>query len=150
MKTLYTDASFDYHSTDATDEKIVRGKIAIADGLTFKRVENVIVGKVPALKQYINILELTAIARAVEIASEGEDREQLAIYSDSQVAIAWASSGKVNPKVSTEAHKNALEYLKKAKLEFGGVITFNFVPRDKNPAGWLLERQLEIESPHAI
>ena len=150
MKTLYTDASFDYHSTDATDEKIIRGKIAIADGLAFKRVEKVVIGKVPVLKQYINILELTAIARAVEIASEGEDKAQLAIYSDSKVAVSWASRGRVNPKVKTAAHESALEYLKKARLAFGGLVTFNFVPREKNPAGWILERQLEIEAPHAI
>ena len=151
MKTLYTDASFDYHHTTKTTESFVRGKIAVADGNGFARIEKVIVGKVPELKQYINILELTAVARAVELASLEETKAQsLAVYTDSKTAMIWARNGKIKADVSTEAHANALEYLRKARIQFGGIVTFNFIGRDENPAGKLLEAELEREAPHAI
>lgn len=151
MKTLYCDASFDWKHTDTTTENIVRGKIAVSDGKDFHKVDKVAIGKVPELKQYINILELTAIARAVELMCDIPDKDgSLRIFTDSRVAMIWASSGKVSPKVSTDAHTNALEYLKKARVLFGGIITFHHVPRENNPAGWLLEAELEKERPHAI
>jgi len=150
MKTLYCDASYDYRHTEETTEPIVRGKIAIS-GEGINAVEKVAIGKVPILKQYINILELVAIARAIEKASESEWQDNsLQIFTDSEVAKGWAKAGNVSPKVKTPAHEHALEYLKKARLLFGGVITFNFIPRDKNPAGKLLELELEKEKPHTI
>ena len=151
MKTLYTDASFDWNHTQATKEPIVRGKIAISDGNSFERIDKVAIGKVEGLKQYINVLELTAVARAVELASEMNPKdESLSIYTDSQVAMYWARAGKIKASVATEAHDNALEYLRKARIQFGGIITFNYIPRDQNPAGKLLEIELEKESPHTI
>ena len=150
MKTLYTDASFDWTSTKKTEENVVRGKIAIA-GEGFERIEKVVVGKVEGLKQYINIFELIAVARAVELASEEKPKEEsLVVYTDSTTAKVWASKGAVNPKSATEAHDNAIEYLRKSRIQFGGIITFNFIPRDDNPAGKLLEAELEKESPHSI
>lgn len=149
MKTLYCDASFDWTHTDKTEEPFVRGKIGISDGKNFHRVEKVIVGKVPGLKQYINILELTALARAVEIAADFVDKDgSLRLYTDSKVAMIWASTGRVAPKVCTEAHTNALQYLKDAKKLHGGIITFFHVLRDNNPAGHLLAKELEREKPH--
>jgi len=149
MKHLYTDASFDHRSTNQSIEPFVRGKIAIAgDGLEI--VEKVCVGKVPKLKQYINVLELIAIARAVEIAGQRKLGSSLKVTTDSKTAMIWASNGKVNPDVQTEAHLNALEYLKKSKAEFGGIVTFYHIQRDWNPAGKLLEAELERERPHAI
>lgn len=150
MKTLYTDASFDHNSTNRTKENVVRGKICVA-GEGFEKVEKVAIGKVPNLQQYINIYELTAIARAIELACafSAEDN-MLAVYSDSKVAVIWAGKGSVNPKVSTLAHENALEYLRQARIKHGGVITFHHVPREHNPAGFLLEKELEREPPHTI
>jgi hypothetical protein len=149
MKTLYTDASFDWTHTDNTTENIVRGKIAVSDGKGFERIDKVAVGKVDGLKQYINVLELTAIARAVELASLMEDKpDSLAIYTDSRTAMIWAGSGKI--KKCSLAHQGALDYLKKARLQFGGIVTFNFVPREGNPAGAILELELEKEKPHTI
>lgn len=151
MKTLYTDASFDYHHTARTADNFVRGKIAVADGNGFARIEKVIVGKVPKLQQYINVLELTAVARAVELASLDKEKvDSLAVYTDSKTAMYWARAGKIKAKVSTQAHENALEYLRKARIQFGGIVTFHFVPRDDNPAGHLLEEELEREAPHAV
>jgi hypothetical protein len=148
MKTLYTDASFDYHHTTETDEPFVRGKIAIS-GEGISAVEKVAIGKVPNLQQYINILELVAIARAVELASQKEWQDNsLQIFTDSQVARGWASRGEIKSAVLTDAHINALQYLKTTRLAFGGIITFNYVPRDNNPAGHLLEAELEKEKPH--
>lgn len=151
MKTLYCDASFDWKHTDATTENIVRGKIAISDGKNFHRVDKVAIGKVDGLKQYINILELTALARAVELACEMPDKDgSLQLYADSKVAMIWARSGKVSHKVMSEAHDNALQYLRNARKLFGGIVTFYHIPRNENPAGWLLEAELEKEKPHTI
>jgi len=148
MKILYSDASFDYRHTDTTEETIVRGKIAVS-GEDISTIDKVAVGKVPELKQYINILELVAIARAIELASEKQWQDNsLQILTDSKTAMYWARAGKIKPAVKTEAHENALEYLKKARLLFGGVITFNFVPREMNLAGHLLEIELEKSKPH--
>lgn len=66
MKKLYCDASFDWTTTEEA-ENVVRGKIAVV-GEELRIVEKVAVGKVEGLKQYINILELVALARAIEIA----------------------------------------------------------------------------------
>ncbi|MEX2053052.1 MAG: hypothetical protein WD898_02385 [Candidatus Paceibacterota bacterium] len=150
MKTLYTDASFDYRHTDETTEHLVRGKIAVSgEGLSL--IDKVAIGKVPELRQYINILELVAIARAIELASTKEWQDaELKIITDSQVAKGWASKGKISPKVVTAAHTNALEYLAKAKKLFGGTINFFFTPRDNNPAGHLLAVELEKSKPHDI
>lgn len=151
MKVLYTDASFDSAHTAQTTEPFVRGKIAVSDGKEFQRVERVAVGKVPNLQQYINILELTAVARAVELACDMTDCDGfLHVYTDSMVAKAWATNGKVNPKVSTEAHVSALEYLRQARIKFGGGVTFYHILRDGNPAGWLLAKELKREAPHTI
>ena len=64
MKTLYCDASFDWTHTTTTEEPIVRGKIAIS-GEGLNTIEKVAIGKVPDLRQYINILELVALAPRV-------------------------------------------------------------------------------------
>lgn len=151
MKTLYTDGSFDWTFTNKTTESVVRGKIAISDGKGFNRVEKIAIGKVQMLKQYINIIELTAIARAIELASEiGDEDKSLEIFTDSNVAMFWARAGQIRHKVCTLAHQNALDYLKKARLNFGGIITFNTIPREQNLAGFLLAKELEREAPHAI
>lgn len=150
MNKLYTDASFDWNHTDKTKETVVRGKIAVSDGNGFERVDKVAVGKVNGLKQYINILELTALARAIELAIENNFEGTLSLWSDSRVAVSWAHSGRINPKVSTLAHATALDYLKGAIQKYNGDIQFNFIPRDANPAGHLLEDELEKEKPHAL
>lgn len=151
MKTIFTDASFDWHFTNSTEENIVRGKIAIADGNSFARIEKVAIGKVDGLQQYINILELTAIARAVELACDMKiEDSSLSIYTDSQTAMFWARNGIKNKSLITEAHTSALEYLKRVRVQFGGIITFNFIHRDENPAGLLLAEELEREKPHEL
>lgn len=150
MTKLYTDASFDWNHTGTTKENFVRGKIAVSDGNGFNRVDKVAIGKVEGLKQYINILELTAIARAVELAIENHFEGILSIWSDSQVAVGWAHHGRINPKVETEAHRNAMEYLRKAMEKYGEV-EFNFVPREQNPAGHLLQAELDNgNKPHDL
>jgi hypothetical protein len=149
MTKLYCDASFDWNSTEKTTEPVVRGKVAITDGADFKKVEKVAIGKVEGLKQYINILELFAIGRAIELAILNKFEGILSVWSDSQVAIGWAKSGRINPKVNTEAHRTALEFVVAAHEKFGQ-IEFNYVRREHNPAGKLLEEELEKESPHAL
>lgn len=145
-KIIYTDAGYTWQNTDSTPEGgIIKGRICVADGEEFERVEIVGIGKVPVLKQYINIFELTAIARAIEIAIEKGWVGSLAIYTDSKVAMIWASSGKVSQKVETDAHRNALEYLRTARKNYVGIVTYNHVGRDRNPAGKRLERELEKE-----
>lgn len=143
MKKLYTDAGYTWQNTDKTEEgKPIMGRICVADDEGFSRIEMVGVGKVPVLKQYINIFELVAIARAIEIAIEKGWTGSLAIYTDSKVAMIWASHG-VGKKVETEAHKNAHEYLRTARKNYIGLISYNHVPRDYNPAGKILEVELE-------
>ena len=138
---LYTDASFNWKTTEQSEENVVRGKIAIHDDNNFKRIENVVVGKVPQLRQYNNVFELIAIARAVELASEENPKaESLSIYTDSKTAMYWARAGKIKKaSVLTEAHASALEYLRQARAQFGGNIKFNFIPREQNLAGFLLQ-----------
>lgn len=151
MRKLYTDSSFDWNITMATKEDVVRGKIAIADERGYKKIEKVAIGKVPGLKQYNNILELTAIARAVELASEEKPKaEELTIYTDSQVAMYWARNKKMNPKIITDAHQSAIEYLRHVCRLFEGKINFEFVFRNQNYAGMLLEVELLKEAPHTI
>jgi hypothetical protein len=149
MTKLYTDASFDWTHTEKTTENVVRGKIAITDADKFEHVDKVAIGKVPELKQYINVFELTAIARAVELAIENNFEGILSIWSDSQVAVGWAKKGEINPNVKTEAHRSALEYLVAQTKAYRnknmayGEIQFNFIPREKNPAGYLLQNELD-------
>jgi len=147
---LYTDSSFDWKSTNQTKENVVRGKIAISDGKDYNVVEKVAIGKVPKLKQYNNILELFAIGRAIEIAIEKDFEGILSLWSDSRVALAWAHNGKINPKVFTLAHKEALEYVLLMEEEYKGEVQFNHVKRDRNYAGHLLEKELKRERPHAV
>lgn len=63
-KTLYTDGSFNWKHGRDTTENVVRGKICVTDGQHFTKIENVAIGKIEGLMQYINILEFFAIARA--------------------------------------------------------------------------------------
>ena len=130
------------------------GKIAISDGASFHRVEKVVVGKVEGLQQYINVLELTAVARAVELAVEHFKDEcdgSLEIHTDSMTAMYWAQAGGIKKKgIRTVAHDGALEYLRMARLLFGGISTFHHIPREKNPAGHLLAAELLKESPHTV
>lgn len=149
MKTLFTDASFDYHSTNKTKDNIVRGKIAISDGKDFKLIEKVAMGKVENLQQYINVFELIAIARAIEVACNMEGEKSLSIHTDSQVALTWAIKGDIKAGIKTLAHVSALNYLRRTKIQYGGIVTISFVPRESNPAGHLLEKELEREAPHA-
>ena len=142
VKTLYTDAGYRFQDTDLHPDHVI-GRICVADTEGFEQVEMVKIGKVPVLKQYINLLELIAIARAIEIAIEKGWVGSLAIHTDSQVAMIWASSGKVSKKVETVAHTSALEYLKKIRRNYIGIVTYNQVPRDYNPAGKRLEKELE-------
>lgn len=152
MQILYTDASFDWTSTEATKENVVRGKIAVSDGKGFERIEQVVVGKVEGLQQYINVLELTAIARAVELASlEEKKSDVLTIFTDSKTAMAWARKGRISNKVATVAHSNAIEYLRLARIQFGGEVVFDFVPREENHAGFLLQAELDAgRNPHDV
>lgn len=144
MKTLYTDAGYTWQNTEKTEEgKPIIGRICVADDEGFSRVELAGIGKVPVLKQYINLFELIAIARAIEIAIEKGWVGSLAIHTDSKVAMIWASSGKVSNKVETEAHKSALEYLRTARKNYIGIVTYNHVGRERNPAGKILEVELE-------
>ena len=152
---MFCDASFDYLSTNATSEPFVRGKIAISDGRDFNRVERVAIGKVDGLRQYINILELTAICRAVELAHDVCKEDSLSVRSDSMVALAWAKRGKIPNKIRTQAHVSVLEYLAKVSAQFYGTslersIEFIHVGRDNNPAGKLLEAELLKEPPHTV
>lgn len=143
-KVLFTDAGYTWQNTETTkDGEPVIGRICVADSEGFSRIEQVGIGKVPVLKQYINIFELVAIARAIEVAIEKGWVGSLAIYTDSKVASIWASNGKVSKKVETEAHKNALEYLRTARKNYIGIVTYHHVHREKNPAGHLLEKELE-------
>lgn len=144
MKKIYTDAGYTWQNTDKTEDgKQIMGRICVADDDGFSRVELVGVGKVPDLKQYINIFELIAVARAIEIAIEKGWVGSLAIYTDSQVATIWAAKGSVNKKVETEAHRSALEYLRTARKNYIGIVSYNHVPRDFNVAGKILEKELD-------
>lgn len=148
MVHLFTDASFDWHHTEKTKESFVRGKIAVVgEGLVV--VDKVAVGKVPGLKQYTNILELTAIARAIELAITNKFEKNLKISTDSMVAMYWASSGKIKDSVRTKAHQEALDYLRNMKKQFNGIVTFYHTGRDKNPAGHKLEEELKKEKSYA-
>jgi ribonuclease HI len=140
MTKIFTDASFNWQDTEKSDEVVVKGKICIFyDVEKFKIVENVAIGKVPSLKQYINIFELVAICRAIEHATVLKLKD-IAIVTDSSVACSWATKGKLKDSTMvTEAHTNVFEYLDRVKKEFGGIITFSHTPREFNPAGIVLD-----------
>ena len=140
MKIFYTDASFDWTSTEKTNGNVIRGKIAIV-GEGLKLIEDVVIGKVPTLKQYINIYELIAVARAIELAKE-KGWDDIQIFTDSSVAKTWANKG-VSATPFTEAHRSCQEYITRVKMEHGGKIEVGHVLRDQNPAGKLLEIELE-------
>ena len=150
MKTLYCDASFSPQGNARNGENVVRGKIAVAwEG--GQRIDKVAIGRVEGLNQYNNVLELTAIARAIELECECVVKaDSLRIFSDSKTAVVWASSGKIKDGVRTVAHQNALDYLKTVRLKFGGIVTFNYIGRERNPAGILLEGELEKERSYSI
>lgn len=149
MRHIYTDASFDYRHVESAQDNVARGKIAIS-GEGMNQIEKVVVGIVPNLKQYINIFELIAISRAIEVAWLFNDDEnpELTIHSDSMVALAWAHKKKIPQKIETEAHRNALDYLKRSVAEYKGKISFFHIGRNYNPAGFLLEEELKREAPH--
>jgi hypothetical protein len=150
-KILYTDAGYTWQNTLTTkDGEPILGRICVADTEGFSQIETAGVGKVPVLRQYINIFELIAVARAIEVAIEKGWVGNLAIYTDSKVAMIWASQGKVSKKVETEAHKNALEYLRTARKNYVGIVTYNHVGRNYNPAGKLLEKELEKDRAKRI
>lgn len=156
MIKFYCDASFNYNHTDSqreNGENVVRGKIAVvSEGapIEIKAVDKVMVGLVPGLRQYINILELTAVARAVELAIIHKFEGDIEIFTDSRIAAGWAHNKCVNPKIETEAHRQAIDYLKGGLQKYPGKVMFYFVPRERNPAGHLLEAELEKEQPHAL
>jgi ribonuclease HI len=140
MKILYVDSSFNWQQI-RQPSNVVTGRISIVDSDGFKIIENVAVGRVEGLKQYNNILELTAIARAVELACAMTPKpDSLKIMTDSKVAMYWASNMVIKPKVATEAHKSAIEYLRTVRVLFGGLITFNHINREQNLAGHLFEK----------
>lgn len=129
-------------------ESVVRGRIAVCSKSpeanptdNFVAIENVVVGRVEGLKQYINVLELIAIARSIEVAAQRGWDKKIEIYTDSQVAFCWARSRKVNPKVETKAHIEALAYLKRSREMFGGRVDLVNIPRELNEAGFLLEKK---------
>lgn len=143
-KVLFTDAGYTWQNTETTnDGEPIVGRICVADADGFNRIEKVGIGKVPVLKQYINIFELIAIARAIEVAIEMGWVGDLRITTDSKTAMIWASSGKVSKKARTDAHDNALEYLRTARKNYIGIVTYHHIGRDHNPAGKLLEKELE-------
>lgn len=143
MNRLYTDAGYTWQNTEATEDgKPIMGRICVSDGNDLNKVEMVGVGRVPVLRQYINIFELIAVARAVEVAIENGFVGDLEIHTDSMVAMGWAKNGRCSNKVRTLAHDGALEYLANARKNFIGEITFHHVPRDINPAGIILEGEL--------
>lgn len=143
IKTLYTDAGFTWQDTEKSTDGVVYGKICITDDAGFEKVELVGVGKVPELQQYINVFELIAIARAIEYSLTNGWTDGLAIYTDSAVARGWASKGRTSKEVSTEAHKNAVGYLVEMRKQYPNTIAFHHVLREVNPAGLILEKELE-------
>lgn len=151
MKEIYCDAGFAINNpiNRKREEEVARGKIAVVSE-EFRRVDVVAIGRVPRLKQYINLFELIAIARAVEFATLQQWEKNIRINTDSHIAMIWASSMKVSKNVETPAHINALEYLARARKQFGGLVTIYQIPRDINKAGILLEDSQENERANAI
>jgi ribonuclease HI len=142
---LYADATFTWQKYADTDDKLLKGKICIIaednPEHPFNVIEEVIVGRVEGLKQYINIYELIAVARAIELAKE-KGWDDIQIFTDSFIAKTWANK-KVSASPFTEAHRSCQEYIIRAKAEHGGKIEVGHVLRDHNPAGELLEIELE-------
>jgi len=142
---LYTDATVTWQKYANNKETILKGKICIIaeDNAEhpFYVIEEVAVGRVEGLKQYINVYELIAVARAIELAKE-KGWNDIQIFTDSSVAKTWANKG-VSATPFTEAHRSCQEYITKVKAEHGGKIEIGHVLRDQNPAGKLLEIELE-------
>jgi len=142
---LYTDATFTWQKYAKTDDKILKGKICIIAEDNAEHplnvIEEVVVGRVEGLKQYINIYELIAVARAIELAKE-KGWDDIQIFTDSSVAKTWANKG-VSATPFTEAHRSCQEYITRVKMEHSGKIEIGHVLRDQNPAGKLLEIELE-------
>lgn len=142
---LYTDATFTWQKYVDTEDKILKGKICIVAENDPENPLNVIeevgVGRVEGLKQYINALELIAVARAVELSKE-RGWDDIQIFTDSFIAKTWATK-EVNANPYTELHRSCQEYITRAKANHGGRIEVGHVFREHNPAGKLLEIELE-------
>lgn len=148
MKFLFTDASFDYASEFETGADHVIGKTAIVgDGI--RKVELAYLARVPGLKQYINVLETLAVARAIGLAIDNGWSGDLAIRTDSRVAVAWARGGP-NPRCRTAVHDKVMHVLRENAKRYAGQIWVDFVPRHKNLAGHVLERELELRRPNEL
>jgi hypothetical protein len=153
-RTLYTDASFGYYTTD---EPVLFGKIAMwldkepEQGLDgFNYIEKVAVGKVPNLKQYINVFELIAIARALEkFVEKGLKADVLYVRSDSMTAVSWSKNG-IPQQYMTAAHQEAINYFRRsanALKSTGTSLVISHIGRDRNFAGIMLEEELEKHRP---
>lgn len=143
---MYTDASFTWQKYATTDEKALNGQICVvaendADN-PFHVIEDTVVGRVEGLKQYINCFELIAVARAIEIAKE-KGWDDIQIITDSFIAKTWATNRKVNASPYTELHRSCEEFITRAIREHGGKIEVGHILREHNPAGKLLEIELE-------
>lgn len=145
MKTLFTDASFDFQSEKVNGKDHVIGKTAIVgEGIT--KVELAYLERIPGLVQYINVLETLAVARAVGMAIENGWHGELAIRTDSRVAVAWCRHGP-RSQIVTPVHIKVLRFLRERIAVYDGNITVDFVSRWRNPAGKVLEQELLLRRP---
>ena len=143
MKLIYTDAGFSYQKYEKLPEAQMMEGIICVTCDDFQVIEKVGVGRVEGLKQYINIFELIAIARGIELMIEKKIDEDVSLFTDSFTAKTWATKDKINTKRFTAAHDNALTYFRDMMEHFPHVVAFNHVLRDDNPAGKLLELEAE-------
>lgn len=143
LKLIHTDAGCKWQETK--NKPTVKGRICIADHDGFVLVEEPVLETQPHLRQYINVFEMLAIARAIEIATEKKWGNALSISTDSMTARFWVTNGIKNKKVSTPLHQAVYQRVCEARRAFGGVITFHLIPREENRAGHVLEDMLEKE-----
>jgi ribonuclease HI len=146
LNTIFCDAGFAINVEKKLNRPFVNGRIAWVarvDGKSTEKIEEVAIGRVPKLIQYNNILELIAVARAVEMANElvpkDEGVRSIQVLTDSKVAMWWARKQSFRDGVKTAAHAQAMEYLQRAIKNFGGIITYNHISRWGNPAGKMLD-----------
>lgn len=142
MKLIYTNSLFNYQKyKELPDEKVLTGIICVACD-DFQKIEKVGVGRVEGLKQYTNIFEFIAIARAVELAIENKLTEDLEIFTDSLTAKTWAEKG-MKIERYTAAHKSANSYFQDMIKNYPHNVVFEHIGREKNPAGKILEIEID-------
>jgi len=128
---IYTDAGYVMGNS--------YGKIAYKIGNKKTKIKQIKIPTIPYLKQYTNLLELTAVVEALKNTKEKE----IVIYTDSKVVYSWVKRVKNDLGRFSIFHEQLKEEINELKKNFNR-FSINWVSRDYNLAGIALENYKKI------